>query len=620
MKMLMNDNGDMQAFSAHKAPEFKELKNVDWVLWGWESSMDVNDRKWNNRQPDYYEWLYNSSSKHRAIINKKVMFIVGQGLVVQDNSLTTQEIVEAKAFANRINNSELIKKLSLNLTKIGGFCYEVIGDKAGKKISPHYVNIKNVRRSKVTYDSQGRKEPIIFYYTENWSANKPETNPDWTIFHKFDFERIDNSKRYLVFYSEDEENLYPVPEYTAAVPYIAADYEISNFVYNNTKNGFSAGWLVNFHNGQPSPEDQGKISAYWKDRLHGTDNSGEPVLAFNDIGVDGVTIDPLTPNGQDDRFINLNRQIREEIYSGHTVSPVVVGLEGNNGFNNNADEKRTATEDFQAFYVKSKQMVIERHINAIRMFNQVNGELVLKRLPPLKIEFTESMLQHIYDIDELRVQDGAEPRTEEQKTITTVERTKQFSVDEQIVNFFETCGIYDEEYDVISTHEIFVKDIPDAEAQAQHFLDSIEVLILKLLGGNAALKLEDIAKAIKKPITEVEPIYNRLVENGLIDKDGVTDEGEKEVAKEPEIFTVYKYAKRSDVSGADIMPTTREFCKNLVRMSRFKSWTLDDIRLMNNDSNLDVFRSRGGWRTIEGTNTHVPFCRHIWVAQVVRKK
>ena len=620
MKYLMNDNGEMYQMSAHKQPTFKELKNKEWILWGYSS--DYDEKEWNNRQPDYYEWLYNSSSKHRTIVNKKVAFICGQGLYVDDNSLSNIEKVEAKVFAEKINDSELIKKLTLNLTKIGGFCFEVIADKAGKKIEPHYINIKNVRRSKVEYDEQGRKKDCVYYYTCDWAARKPEENPDFTTFYEWKWdERPDNNKRYLVYYSEDEENLYPIPEYTASVPYIAADYEISNFTYNNVKNGFSAGWLVNFYNGEPKEEEKAEIAGYWKHRLHGSDNSGEPVLAFNDIGVDGVNITPLNPNGQDDRFINLNKQIREEIFSGHAVDPVVVGLEGNNGFNNNADEKRTATEDFQAFYVRGKQAVLEQYVNAIRLYNEIKGNLKIKRLNPIKPEFSEAMLMHIYDVDELRVMDGAEKRTDEQKAQKTVETITEFTSDDKIIGFLSGCGIKDEELQVISSHELFAKDIEDAEAQEQGFLSSLEIIILKLLMGNPALTLDTIAKSVKRPVSEIEPVYNDLIERGLIDEDGVTDEGEGELNEEPEIFTVYKYALRSDVSGPDDLGRgrTRDFCRELLRLSRTTSWTLEDIKRMNNGMGLDVFRSRGGWRTLPDGN-HVPFCRHIWKAEVVRRK
>ena len=252
MNYLLKE-GKLHSFEIYKVPVFKERKDKDYVIWGYDESMDVTDRVWNNRQPDYYEWLYNSSSKHRAIINRKTLFINGKGLKTKERGLTLQEQVEVRNFAFKINDSELIKKLGLNLTKVGGFTYEIIVDKGGKKIYPHYVNIKNLRRSKPTFDAQGREEDPVYFYTRDWKANKPEENPDWTVFHlwKWGEEPIDKNKRYIVYYQEDSETLYPIPEYTAAVPYIAADYEVSNFVYNNTKNGFAASYLINFYNGEP---------------------------------------------------------------------------------------------------------------------------------------------------------------------------------------------------------------------------------------------------------------------------------------------------------------------------------------------------------------------------------
>ena len=39
---------------------------------------------------------------------------------------------------------------------------------------------------------------------------------------------------------------YPLPNYVAGVPYIAADYEVANYVLNNTKHGYSGGTIWNF--------------------------------------------------------------------------------------------------------------------------------------------------------------------------------------------------------------------------------------------------------------------------------------------------------------------------------------------------------------------------------------
>jgi hypothetical protein len=83
---------------------------------------------------------------------------------------------------------------------------------------------------------------------------------DFTTFELFkwtkDKTEIDKNKRYLVYYKEYRPNLgvYPLPDYIACIPYVAADYEIGNFTYNNVKNGFSSGYLINFYNGEPPAE------------------------------------------------------------------------------------------------------------------------------------------------------------------------------------------------------------------------------------------------------------------------------------------------------------------------------------------------------------------------------
>jgi len=372
-------------------------------------------------------------------------------------------------------------------------------------------------------------------------------------------------------------------------------------------------------------EDQkAEIVEMLKDKFHGTDNSGEPFVSFQDINVLGVEVVPIPTNGQDDRFINLNKQVREEIFAGHTVDPVVVGLEGNNGFNNNADEKRVAIEDFQSYYVTGKQMIIEAHLNAIRAFNDIKGEVFIQRLDPIQEIVSEAELAAILTEDERRERAGYEPKTEEQKTQTikeTIRETeRQFKQEEDqtILDFFMTNGMWDEKegFEVVRSKDFFAESIEDAESQ--EFASALEVLILTLLSGKPSFTLEDLAKATKSTVPEVESAILNLREDGLLTEDNeVTSEGQEE---KPEYFIVYKYDKAQGVSGASVLPTTRPFCRTLVGLSKIKSWSLDDIKRMSNGQGLDVFRSRGGWYRLPGTDRSVPRCRHIWKQVLVRKK
>lgn len=651
------------AFDIQKIPVFKEDKQKEWLLWGF--SKDPDERKWNNRLPDYYEWLYNSSSKNRAIIDTKVDYVTGKGLEInysslESRALSTAEKVELGAFVFKLNDSGLIKKLNQNRFKIGGFSFEVIFDKGGKKIMPHYVNFKNLRRSKVEYDEKGNEKPPVYFYTEKWDATKPELNKDFKQFHPFEWTRddIDKNKRYIVIYQEDEENPYPIPEYTAAIPYIASDYEVGNFVYNNTKNGFTSGWLINFYNGEPQEDQKEQIVQAVKDRFNGSDNSGEPMVVFNENGQKGVEVLPITPNGQDDRFINLNKQIREEVYSGHKMDPIIVGLPGDNGFNNNADEKRTAEESFQRKWAAPRQRTVEEYINAIILFNEMKGAVYIQPLDPSMPQFSSTEILSSATSDERRrlvglpksnieispINDaisqlhplvGAEVVRRMSSTdllgligiqpkATVVQTTtKEFSkeeADDAFINFFSQNGIDDSELEVVSSREIFAKDIDDAEAQEHKFISRAESTILNILKQNSKATPKELSELMKVTEKDVNDIIDRLKGSGLISADNkVTGDGEKAI-DESELFTVYKYVKRNDVSGADIIDATRDFCRRMVTLSKTRSWTLNEIKSMSNGTGLDVFRSRGGWYTIPGTNTHTPYCRHIWEARLVRRK
>ena len=95
--------------------------------------------------------------------------------------------------------------------------------------------------------------------------------------------------------------------------------------------------------------------------LTGTDNAGKVVKSFNEDKESGVEITPLGDNGQDDRYINLNKQIQGEIFTGHNFNPAIAGITDGNGFNNNAGEIRVASEMFQNTYVDTEQKGIRRN-------------------------------------------------------------------------------------------------------------------------------------------------------------------------------------------------------------------------------------------------------------------
>lgn len=610
---FLSNSGKLYSFDAHKVPEFKEVKQIDWVVWG-------TDKEWKNRYGDYLIWLYNSSAKHNAIVNGKNTYIVGNGWGVNEQGLGFEDKVHASAFRSELEDSNITKYLSLDRVLFGGFSAEVIPNKKGNKVTFHHIDFSKIRVGKTEYNEDGSVKPTVYYYTSDWSSKRPKENKDFEEFYEFtwDLKEMDSNKKYIVYYKDYRPDLqeYPLPEYIGAVPYINADYEISNFTFNNVKQGFSAGYLVNFYNGEPSEKQKAQIEDRFKATKHGSDNAGDPILSFNEDKDSGVEITPLPVNGQDDRFINLNEQIRDEIYTGHNFNPTLIGLKTANGFNNNADELRVAEEMLQNTYVTKHQKTLEDFVNSWADLNGVKGQFFIERLKPISEQIGEAEISAVLTVNERRARLGYEPL----ETGGTLEgQSFSFKSDEDWKDF-EACGTEDDGFEFIDSRVLFATDCDDAEDQGRkfQFASKNANTLLLLLVGDPNLSISELSDLTGLPENEIQDLLDELKTENLLDEDGQPTEEAKEI--EPEIFTVYKYVKAPNVSGpADLgKGRTRPFCRNLLRLSRTRSWTIEDIRSISARRGYDVFSHRGGWWNDNGINK--PFCRHVWEQRLVRKK
>ena len=160
--------------------------------------------------------------------------------------------------------------------------------------------------------------------------------------------------------------------------------------------------------------------------------------------------------------------------------------------------------------------------------------------------------------------------------------------------------------------------------------------ILNQFKGNPFAKPEELAKSLNVDIEKINTEINWLKEKKLGSfLDGIFTPTEKGLDKDTEdydteIYTVYKYDKRPDVSGPKRLPTTREFClqmmietsgretvdgKNVARRL-----TYEQIDGFTNQFGESAWDFRGGF--FNNGNETTPWCRHIWVGEtrIKRKK
>ena len=595
--MMNKENILIFNFEANKPPVFKEERGKDYIVYGTESP-------WKNLYPNYLVELYNTSGKHNSIINGKTNYISGRGWKVDQTVRTLEDKVKLENFINRPGNDslfELTKKIVKDNELFGGYALEVIVTKDGKGLIINHIDFGDIRVG---------VEEDTYFYTSDWASRKPTSNEDFETLMSFPFDGTAvRGERYICYYKSYRPNLkeYPLPNYVSGVPYIAADYEVANYVLNNTKNGYSGGTIWNFHNGQPTQEAQAYIKKQIKNKHHGSNNAGEPVIIFDDGKDKGVEIISTNPNGQDDKFINLNTQIQDEIFTAHGVDASVFIKTQDTGFSNNADELRVAIEAMNSSYIEPAQRMYEKLFNDFALLLGMPSGLRIEKIAPIKVQISESTLVSVLTTDEIRELAGYKPL---EKPLE--KKTEQVFSDEDFELDLSEFGYAEDELEVISEKELDYNPFDFAD------IGSIDSQIIDIVKATPKATVEEIGQQVGETPSEVQERIDRLVKNGLLDltktKIKVTDEGERETS---ELITVYKYKLRHDAPSLR-GGRSRDFCRKLMKENR--SYELKDILAMNNRQGSNVFAHRGGWYNNPVTKTRTNYCRHVWSARTVKVK
>jgi hypothetical protein len=362
-------------------PFFKESRNGLWIEYG--------D---NNLYPQYLLDVYhNKSNKHKAIINKKVMMTTGNGI----EALTPELQAFMKNQWADYDLEELAVKINYDLEIYGGFSLQVRWNIDGTKVvALDYIPFQKVRLS---------TDYTKVLISKDWNyIRKPDNKP--TEYIKFNPKMAVKHPTQIFYYLTDTvgQEYYPIPYYSSTLNWIELDWEISNFHLSSVRNGFMPGFILNFATGIPTAEEMEMAYREFERKYTGSENAGKFILTFSE-GADGKPeLMPIPLNDSDERFIMLHKEMKEEIFVGHSVtSPMLFGIrtEGQLG---GKDEMLEALAIFQSTYIRYKQELISKQLNKIATWAGVTEEIKFNK----------------YSIDFGTIEDGGttpvEPATEEE--------------------------------------------------------------------------------------------------------------------------------------------------------------------------------------------------------------
>lgn len=621
------------AFSKAQVPIFKEVKNKDWVYYG-----ECNDF------PDYLLELYSLSSKNNAIINSKASYIYANGFEYDTSKVPAEQRSNYERFYKHINPEEdlnsLFRKINLDREIFGGFAVEVIPNRTKNGVAAFY----HVDFSKIRSNDNATE----FYYCDNWftkkdgktwANNNPQKEKSFKVYPKFEKQDVYDSDRYLIYFKSYRPNLqvYPLPDYMGACSAIDTDIRITNFHLNNIKNGFFASKIINFNNGLPEPEQQDSLEASIKDKFTGDENAGKFVLFFNDGQDRAATVLDLTAGDLDKQFEQLRKNTDQEIFIGHRItSPMLFGVrvEGQLGGRN---ELLEAFELFKNGYVNDAQSVFEDFFNKLAELKGLSPVFEITETAPLEniVELSEQTIVSALTKEEIREliikQTGLKlkPAISTSGTPTPQEDTVEIQLnDEKDIPIFLKYGHTKDKFERVYARPLnFNRNIHETETELKfarlqfddkftELTKSERQILDKIAGGKGQnIEAKTLKKLRDKNLVEVKQDSGKIA---------LTDLGELAIADIPEMTdrklsqlrVVYEYTLRPDTSGAEVIPTTRPFCKALVESNKY--FSREDITRISDEVGYDVWKYRGGWITL-ASGEHRPSCRHIWQQVLVQE-
>jgi hypothetical protein len=583
-----------------------------------------------NLYPNFLLKLYENSPMHKGIVEDKLYYILGDGVV---NKATGEKF---NPMVNGVDTlEEVVNKIVIDSIIFGYFGIEVIYNALGDPIEFVHIPSHHIRAN---------RSLTMFNVCDDWFTN---SRNGVLSYDRWKSGKNTEGKSTLFFYkkySPSVQNVYPKPEYYAAIKSLETDLAIRDFHLNNITNGFSVSTLITFF-GATLPPDQKKAFQDKIEKAYTGSSGAKFIIDFQSKEGTAADVKNISANDWDKAYELVRDAVNQDILVAHTMPSILFGQNQEGKMGGSGVELETAFEKFKLLYVKGKRNELESGLN--KLFASAGyPEIEFKDKSSLfSSTISDATKEKVYTIDELRAIEGFEPLPNGagqkliQETIKAPEPAKFSISNEPAKNEYysltaddfekvKDLGLVKSDYELIEKSEA-LESFSRIDRVLNHFDDNDAVnkyLIEKDLQGKTVAEIRTEIKKeldIKITVAEIGDKLAKLKSSGVIDikiTDGTinqtpVDKPKVEEAKpstpKREVEVLYSYEGVKD-------DRNRAFCAKILETDKF--YTREEIQSMSSIFGYDIFKFRGGWYHNPSTGKDTPFCRHHWHANKVIRK
>jgi hypothetical protein len=343
--------------SQYTTPVITEQRNEGWVDFG----------QGNN----HYNFLidrFQNSATNNAVINNICKLIYGRGITALDAS---QKPTDYANFLSLVSKDD-IKRIISDTKMLGQSAIQVHynRDRTVKQFLHLPVNL--IRSAKCNKDG----DIDAYYYSDNWQKTR-EYKP--IRYDAFGTSKSEIEILMIQPYSAGMK-YYSYVDYQGALDYCLLEEKVSEYLINEVSNSFAPTSIINFNNGQATPEQKRQISDDVTNKLTGSTGK-KVIISFNDNPESKTTIDSIQLQKAADQYQYLSDEARNKILVGHNVtSPLLFGISTSTGFSSNADELKNSAILFDNMVIRPFQELIIDAFDKILAVNGISLKLYFKKL------------------------------------------------------------------------------------------------------------------------------------------------------------------------------------------------------------------------------------------------
>tara|TARA_R110000803_G_scaffold137211_3_gene204197 strand:+ start:73 stop:1374 length:1302 start_codon:yes stop_codon:yes gene_type:complete len=365
---------------AQEVPE--EVKRLDRVKSSWIPFGD------DNLFPQHLSELSRAAATHRAILNTKTTFTMGEGFHSLDENLD-EYLKDVNADGESLD--DVIRKVVDDYWTMGNAYLEIV-------IGEGYVNLYHHDATTGRVSKEGNK--ILFHpdwADVNRSEDKIKSLELYPNFRK----GKKNIKRSVIHFSDYESTYYyyGLPDYVAALDHIKISAQIGKYNLTRFKNGFMPSAIIEL--GADMSEEEAQIFIdEAREKLTGENNNSK-ILFIAKNGEEAASNVQIISDTADGSFMELQTITNDNIISAHRWNPALSGIQVAGSLGNN-QQILTIYDIIMSTVVREPQQMVLRELK--KLLKRHGGfsvsDLHIVNKPPV------TMLGAINPTDYISVQEG----------------------------------------------------------------------------------------------------------------------------------------------------------------------------------------------------------------------